>query len=474
MRHRVTFCLGLAPLLSVVPASAWAQAPPPAASGARNPAASVPLPAPPMAPPARAANAPSAVGPSTTSVPVAAGGLSLDQAVQLTISRNERARISDLNVVVADAAVEKAFAQFMPVLTATGGDAQTASVAPRSPYNVGTTALTANQPLLNASLFPLYSQARNLADAQHAQNVDDRRLLAFGAASAFFAVLNAQDIVEAAQRQLENAKANLDNTRARAQAQLSSTNDVTKAQVDMTNAQHELEGDKGTLDNAFIQLAFTINGPVPASLTPPAQTLAAAEKPPGGVDTLAQFALDHRPDVVVAKYQASAAHDFAAEPLLRIVPTLGLQGQATGTTHPTGLPWNNESVSVTLTWTIFDNGSRYADKHSRDAQADIAELNLKLLARSVDAQVRGGVALLVAAQAAFHAAEDGVKVARQNVDETAILYKQGLATALELVDANDSRFTAEVNYASAEFSMAQAYLTLRQALGLDALGTELR
>jgi hypothetical protein len=42
------------------------------------------------------------------------------------------------------------------------------------------------------------------------------------------------------------------------------------------------------------------------------------------------------------------------------------------------------------------------------------------------------------------------------------------------VDANDSRFTAEVNYAAAEFAMAQAYLSLRQALGLDALGTELR
>ena len=51
----------------------------------------------------------------------------------------------------------------------------------------------------------------------------------------------------------------------------------------------------------------------------------------------------------------------------------------------------------------------------------------------------------MAAQAAFHSAADGVKVAKQNVEETAILYRQGLATALELVDANDSRFTADVN-----------------------------
>jgi outer membrane protein TolC len=127
-----------------------------------------------------------------------------------------------------------------------------------------------------------------------------------------------------------------------------------------------------------------------------------------------------------------------------------------------------------LTWTIFDQGARYADKRSRDAQQEIADQNLLLLVRTVDAQVRSAAALLVAAQGAYRAASDGVKFAQQNVDETAILYRQGLATALELVDANDSRFTAESNFASAQFAMAQAYLGLRQALGLDALGTELR
>jgi outer membrane protein TolC len=414
------------------------------------------------------------VGPTSPAVAVTSGGLTLDQAVSFTLGHNEKTRISDLNVVVADAAVEKAFTAFLPILTATGNDTQTGNVAPRSPFNVMNTALTVNQPLLNASAFPLYGQARNLDDAQRAQNVDDRRLLGFGAASAFFAVLNAQDVVQAAQRQFDNAKANVENTKARAQAQLSSTNDVTKAQVDAGNAARELEADRGVLDNAYVQLGLIMNATVPSSLALPSPTLAAAEKVPGAADTMVQFALDHRPDVSVAKYEAAAAHDFAAEPLLRIVPQLGLQGQATTTTHPTGLPFNNESVSVTLTWTIFDAGARYADKHSRDAQADISELNLKYLARSVDAQVRAGIALLVASQSAFRAAAYGVQVARQNVEETAILYKQGLATALELVDANDSRFTAEVSYATAQFAMAQAYLTLRQALGLDALGTELR
>ena len=424
--------------------------------------------------------APSTIAPSqitapvSQAVPVGPGGLSLDQAVQLTLARNEQAKIADLNVVVADAAVQKAFTAFLPILTAGGTDTQTVAAVTKAPYNVGTAALTVNQPLLTASAFPLYRQAEHLADSQRASTVDQRRLLAFGAANAFFAVLNAQDIVEAAQRAFENAKANVDDTQARAQAQLASTNDVTKAKVDLMSAAHELETDKGNRDNAFIQLAFTINMPVPTSLTPPAPALAAAEKVPGAPDTLVQFALDHRQAVVSLKYAAAAAHDFAEEPLLRIIPTVGLTGSATGTTHAAGVPWDNGSAAISLTWTIYDAGVRYADKRTRDAQADIAELNLRYLARDVDAQVRGAFAQLLASQAAFHAADGGVKVARQNVDETAILYRQGLSTALELVDANDSRFTAEVNYASAEFAMAQAYLGLRQALGLDPLGTELR
>jgi outer membrane protein TolC len=407
--------------------------------------------------------------------PPAAYSLTLDQAVQLTVSRNERAKISDLNVDVADAAVEKAFATFLPSLVGTASGVQHATVV-RPPSNSGTAGLTVTQPLLNASAFPLYAQARRLADAQRSQNVDDKRLLGFTAASAFFAVLNAQDIVTAALRQLDNARANLASTQARTQAALSSTNDATKAQVDMAGAQREVEIDKGVLDNALIQLGFTLYAPVPSSLVPPSPTLDAAEKAVEATDALVRFAADHRPDVQVSKYQAVAAHDFASEPLLRIVPTIGLQGQVVDTTAESALTGrhDDETLTATATWTLFDNGGRYADKHSRDAQAQIADLNLQLLERSVDAQVRATTALLASAQAAFHVAADTVKYARQNVDETEILYRQGLATALELIDANDSRFNAEVNYATAQFAMAQAYLALRQALGLEVLGTELR
>ncbi len=403
-------------------------------------------------------------------------GLRIADAVQLALSRNERARISDLNVVVADAAVEKARAGFLPVLTFNGNDTGTAAVAAGQPHLVAQGSVVLNQPLLNASAYPLYAQAKALAEAQRAQNVDDKLVLAFNATSGFFSVLSASAVVDAAQRQFENAQANAADTQARADAQLTSTNDVTRAKVDLAGSARELESDKGALANAYIQLAFLLNAPVSGPLVTPDATLAASQANPGSPDNLVKVALDRRPDVLVDKEALVASRHFADEPLLRIIPTIGLQGTASGTSNtPVATKqWNQESLAATLTWTLYDAGARYADKHSRDAQASIAELNLQQLVRNVDAQVRSAVALLAAAQAEFQVAGQARDAARQNVDETAILYRQGLAKAIELVDANDSRFTAEVNYAGAQYSMAEAYLNLRQAMGLDPLGTEFK
>jgi outer membrane protein TolC len=119
---------------------------------------------------------------------------------------------------------------------------------------------------------------------------------------------------------------------------------------------------------------------------------------------------------------------------------------------------------------LYDAGERYADARSRDAQVAIADLNTDNLIRTIDAEVRTAAVALQSAQQQLTAANDAMIAARKSADETAILYHQQLARAIELLDANDQRFTAEVNYAVAQFSVATAYLALRQAMGLDPLG----
>src|ERR1022692_3784634 len=109
------------------------------------------------------------------------GELGIDDAVSLALSRNERAKISDLNVVVAEAAVMRARTAFFPTVGVTGAYTQKPTdvvAANKNTYSL-LSAVTVNQPLLNAAAFPLYAQSRRLFDGQVAQTIDDKRLLAY-------------------------------------------------------------------------------------------------------------------------------------------------------------------------------------------------------------------------------------------------------------------------------------------------------
>jgi outer membrane protein TolC len=398
--------------------------------------------------------------------------LTFDRAIKLALARNERSGIAELDVVVAQAGIEKARVAFLPVLALNGAD----TYAPwdKSPHNVANARLTLNQPLINPPAWPLYSQAKHNLASQRAQSTDDKRQLAFDAAKAYLSVLLADEVVQAAQKKLDTAKANVDTTDAQFKAQLVSSNDVTRAQVDLASSHHELASDQGNLESAYVALAFVINNPVTPRLTPPAALLAASERPIPAVDTLVAASLKLRPDLVARHEAALAAHDFAKEPRYRFLPTLGLQStllaQSTNTASGHELDGN---IAVTASWTLYDAGARFADAHARDAQAAIADLTTDALGRSIDAQVRAASVQLAASQQALAASRDAMTAAQKSADETAILYKQGLAKAIELVDANEQRFLAEVAFAEARFALASAYLALLQAMGKGPLDEEL-
>ncbi|HET9991636.1 MAG TPA: TolC family protein [Kofleriaceae bacterium] len=393
--------------------------------------------------------------------------LTLDQAIQLALTRNERAAISDLQTVQADAAVERAHVAFLPVLNASGND----TIHPiDTPKNTAQGALTLQQPLIVLSAFPLLAQAKHNLDAQRAQTAEDKRQLMFDVAKAYFGVLLAQEVVAAAQKKLDTATADVADTDAQFKAQLVSSNDVTRAQISLSTSVRELSQDRSQLATAYIELGFIINAPAPTNLVAPTALLDAGKQAAPAADTLVNQSLAARPDLVARKDSALAAHDFAREPRYRYLPTLSLIGQLTATSNA-GMNGHDVdgSIQFAASWSIYDAGARSADIRSRDAAAEIADLQTKELVRAIDSDVRTAATQLTAAQQALAAAQDAVTASRKSASETAILYKQGLAKAIELVDANEQRFTAEVSYAEAEFSVASAYLALRQAIGQGPL-----
>jgi len=395
--------------------------------------------------------------------------LTLAGAVQLALTRNERSRLAGLNVESADAAVAKARAAFLPSVNFGGTETLRPSQVELNNRVVGRTnaangTLTLSQPLFAATAFPLYAGAKHNREVARFDEIDQRRQLSFDAARAFFGVIAQQRLFSAARSRLELAKATLDDTRARAQAGLVSTNDVTRAEIEWSMAQQSVSGAQSSLDQARLALEYVINSPVRGELSGPQQSLS-----PGAlqINQLIAKALAQRPDLVAARESVAAASALADEPRLRFVPTLTASAQARAADQTiVGNRYIDTTALISLNWAIWDAGVRSADSDSRRATMDSAQLQQQALMRRIETDVRTAVVELQAAQSSLAAATQAYDAARRSADETNVLYKQGLAKAIELVDSNSSRFTAEVGMAAAQLALRQAELDLRAALGL--------
>src|SRR6185312_3638375 len=131
-------------------------------------------------------------------------------------------------------------------------------------------------------------------------------------------------------------------------AQLASSNDVTRANISLASSVRELAADQGNLDAAYVQLELLVAAQVPRPLAPPTALFAASEKPLTSPEALVASAKKTRPDLVVRKASALAAHDFAREPRYRMLPTLS--AQATTSASSQGTP-SGHDVDATLALT---------------------------------------------------------------------------------------------------------------------------
>ena len=400
--------------------------------------------------------------------------LTLQGAIDLALARNERALKAPARIEAAVGGMERARSAFLPTLTVNGNGAWS-STADRSSRNfAGDGIVTLNQPLVNPSAFPLYSQARHTLASERWGAVEDLRLLAFDTATAFITALSTQQLLIAAQQRQERAQAEMDDSAARAQADLTTTNDVTRASLAVATAQTQVATAQGNLQRAYLQLAYLIGRPVTGALAAPERTTSNARHGAWNPDEIARRSEDRRPDVKSANEHTEALIQGAREPLYRLMPTLGLQAALRQAIDPAPLDVaSSASASLTLTWTIYDAGIRYADRRTRLAQAVSASLDERALRRSVATDIAIAVVQLRAARAVLQVSEQAVVTAQKNTDETTILYQQGLAKAIEVTDANATRYDAEVTRATANLGMEQAYLNLRFALGLGPVSDDL-
>jgi outer membrane protein TolC len=402
--------------------------------------------------------------------------------VALAAERNETVLAAQKRAVAADARVARARAFFFPELIVTGAytrrlyettrEVGGEQVVVQTRNALGATA-TARMALLDVRGYPLYRAARLEGEAAELDAREARRVVAFEAADAFLTTLGNQQVYEAARRRLDFARQSLQDSKARAEAGLASTNDVTRAELEVSSAEVQLAAARGNADTSRLELGFLLVSPVQGELALPEPLLALAARSTDQPTGLEKEAEARRLDIISARLKVQAQEEAAREPLARLFPSLGLSGQYR-LTNEAGLAGRKGDgfLALDLTWNLFDGGERYAERRERVALAQALDLEATARTRRVGVDIQRAQVQLTNAQAALRQSELAATQARRNAEETGILYRQGLSTALAVADASLRLFEAEVAMAQARYALGVALLDLRAAVGLDPLGKE--
>ncbi len=410
--------------------------------------------------------------------------LTLERALWVAWRNNEVSGSAKQRVMAADARVDRAFSFFMPRVTLAGSYTRRAYQTERvvgdqhvviQNHNALAASGTARLALFDARGFPLLDQSKHERDAARFDAINIKRVFANTVARAFILSLGLEHVYHAAERRVMYAKENLEQAKQRAELGLVSSNDVTRAELEHTSAETALSQTIIDMQQSRLELGNLLTKPVKGNLIEPTTLLAQASGAHGNPGPMIKRALKLRPDLHAAQSATEALKASADEPALRALPSLGAVGQVRAT-NEAGISGRNIDgyVGAELVWELWDGGSRSAEEEERDAVAVIGDLDVRVMARQLSVEIHKTLVMLKQGQQAEKQAQLAVTSAKRNSKEIGELYRQGLATALLVADANVQLFEAEVAHTQAKYGVAVALIDLRTALGLDPLGRKLK
>jgi len=412
--------------------------------------------------------------------------LTLDEAVKLALERNERAQAAQEDINAANARVAQARSFFLPQLTSTSTYTRRAYEVRRvvgdtevviSRFNGLSETLALGLTLFDARSMTSLAAVRSQRNADLAAAAESRRQLAFEVSQAFLATLGASQVQEASARRFTFAGQNLAAAKARFAAGLASVNDVTRAELEYATAEVGVTQVKGQVETSTLQLGYLLDArdAVRGQLVVPEFLIEAASAEAADVEGLIDEALARRLDVGSLRWAASSQHSLAKIPMLGFLPSISASGRYSITNEPSFNNRNwNWTAGATLNWNLFDGLARFGQRREQQALAKLADLDLQAATRRVDLEVREALVSMANQRAALKQATTAHEVAKKNAGETTELYRQGLASALQVADANVSLFEAEVAFVQERYGLGVAFLNLEAALGLDPFGKEPR
>lgn len=377
--------------------------------------------------------------------------IALPLALQELRDRNEDWRIVRERIEQARAMRRETRARLLPQLNAGASTSYNGEevalgdrvVRPLVDWSVtGSASLT----LFDGSVYPLVGQAtRNLEIAELDAEWAERSLL-FEVEAAYYELDAAQRDVDIATQTVALRQVYVDRATALEASGVALPLDVARATVQKLEAEQALIEAETRVGIAANALAVLLGREPTGALR--AQPSVAAPTPP---QTAA--ALSDRPDLEAGARAIDAAKSLETSRWWSLAPRLDLRSDLRygppSFTAPDGVVW---SLTLGLSWLLYDGGARYARIQAAESHVREAELRQSQRERYARADIADALRTWQTAHRAITVAEQQVAVAKQAYEMTVARFDSGLATSIEVTEASDQLFRAESTLSNARLT----------------------
>ena len=415
--------------------------------------------------------------------------LTLQNCIDSALKNQPTMRSARANIDAGQGRATQAASPYFPQVSASTGyseNRQLGGVLGGESTTKGyTTTLQVNQLIYDfGKTGNAYDAARwgTRSSEQDAERV--RQEVVLNVKQAFFALLQAVQLVEVAQKTVEQTESHLNQAQAFFHAGSKPRFDVTRAEVDVNNAKLGLINAKSGVRIRTIALNNAM-GVAPGQATqitdalppvPPLPTLEQAEAD----------ALKNRPEFNKADADIEAARARVRTEESNYRPTLSANGAynwAHGTTETEfgaqSLPGftgqsiqsdiqNSWNAGIMLTVPLFQGGLTRGRVSEARANLLVLEAQRDTIRQSILLELNQAFADMEGAVARVEVMESTVKKARENLELAQGRYEAGFGPYIEVTDAQLSAVQAETDYIQAQYDYQLSVARLLKAVGTAA------
>ncbi|HSF05417.1 MAG TPA: TolC family protein [Methylomirabilota bacterium] len=369
--------------------------------------------------------------------------LSMDEAVAIALETQPQIQARLYDYAAARFRVDQAMSPLLPQLSSSVS-------ASRSKSSVLSTAVGSTSVIVNryfdetlvaqvALSQLLFDFGKNLAATEAAKKLSavaledvelQRQLIALAVKEAFTNTLFAQRLIRVQQQAVERAELNLKSARGFFDVGTRPRSDVARAEVDVANARVDLIRAR----NAERVARVALNTAMGIEIDTPTQVQDNLVYEPVSLDRgqIRAEALRQRPEYRQVKLQVEAAEAIERQAFRNFFPDVTGSGTYGGIREELTEVW---SLTLALTWNMYDGGGRVARYREARANVDGARSRVRALELDLLREVEQSQITIEEAQERLQAAQTAVVSAQENFRLAQGRFDAGVGTILELTDA---------------------------------------